>query len=608
MNKAILMTVSAMMLLSAIPMAAGTVAVESGRNTNMDEQELSTLQGSLTAPSDLAPLEIAKKFLDENWNLFTSDKSDIDNLRVLQIKESLTANHVRFYQTYAGYGVMDSQISVHILKDGVVQMVHNELKDVKNAATEPAISGDVAVSIAKLDIGFIEALAYAEEFSGLAVVPDNGGTLVWVVFAPAISPLGAWMVYVDAVTGAIIEKKDVARYLDIPGTVFPTNPLVLSKDPKFRDNQFGIDDPVFEPMYKEVTIKEVDGTLVAAGFLSGPYVNILDKFEYAVDGAINFDYTRQDPRFEGVETYWAIDESQRYIQSLGFMESFNKPMAVGVRAMPGVINGMCVHVGAAAALLGLPEPPITELLLLGWHGTATTLPGVPLIGDCQMFGFVDLAEDPEGTLHEYGHAVLGDAGFTSGTAEGGAIHEGFADWWGNICLANNSGGFGDCYVGEWFASYICPQDNETTPPYLRKMISNKTVEDMIGEVHADGEIWSSPLFEMWQEMGRENATKLVLESMQFYPSAGGFTDCASGILQADMNLNNGSHGYFLKKTFDKRNITDYTIPDGMSILPPVVETEKQQSIEAEKKTPGFEFTALVGIVALAMFFLSRKKR
>ena len=599
-------TLAAMLLMGlmlALPVGAMMEKTGDGAITALERKESAhvyTISGALTAPSDGNPVDIASKFLTQDYERLAGRKVDVSELRILMVKESLTANHVRFYQTYAGYGVMDGQISVHIRKDGVVQMVHNELKDVDAELDKVLITKNVALQIAKIAVNAVEYLPYLpRDHARLVMLSENGGKLAWQAFVPALEPLGAWAVYVDAATGAILKAEDVASYMDVPAKVFLENPVVLSKDPNFRDGPAGMDDETFTKMLSDVVLKDVDDTLVLVGHLSGPYIFIMDKLEYCVDGVINFDYTRQDPRFEGVMCYYDVDSSQRYIQSFGFTDMFKKPISVGARGLPGVINGVCIHGG----MLGLPDP-FTEILLLGWHGVA--VPGATGV----MLGLADAGEDPCVILHEYGHAILGDAGFSSGAAEGGAVHEGFADWWAAVNTAPYSNGTWDNFIGEWFSSYVEEPKKEGEPPAIRNMDNNKTVDDMEGEVHADGEIWSGPLWELWQHMGRENASRLVLESIHFYPSTGGFVECADAILQADVNLNNGTNGYFLLKAFEKRHITDLTIPEGLKTSPPAPPVEEKQEAPPEQKKfiPGFEIAAAVALLgAVTVLKLRRRK-
>ncbi|MDD5502363.1 MAG: M36 family metallopeptidase [Candidatus Thermoplasmatota archaeon] len=606
----------AIMMVSAIPMADGFMEKSGGSGTadSVVDWNTLTVQGLLTQPSSAAPIDIATKYLNDNWQTFADSKADIESLRYTMSTKSITANHVFFQQTYRGYEVIGGTVSVHIRNDGVVQIVHSNIRNVYAELNAPILTEPLAIASAKIAIGFVQPLLtqipYSGEAAFLKVLPIDGGRLVWEATVPALNPLGVWAVYIDASTSEIIEKKDTAKYMEIPGKVFLANPVVLSKDRNFKDNPAQLNTG-FENMYSDVVLRDLDETLVAAGILSGKYVNIVDKCEAGVGGVLNFDYTRDQPQFENVMAYYGVEESQMYAQSLGFKDLFQRPMTIVVKGLPGIANGM------SATIPGVPEP-YNQMLLIGWHAVCTTQPaggvedpvlGLVQVGGFQTDGFLDATEDPEVVIHEYGHALLSSVGFSSGGDEAAAIHEGFGDWWSGICQNPGSNGTWDNFVGEWFTSYLYPPKNDTVPPALRNMDNNYTYDNYSSDLncHWTGQIWSGPLWDIWQEMGRDNASRLIVEAIHFFGSCSSFDECASAVLQADVNLNNGTNGYFLVKTFENRNFT-LTIPPGLNTTAPGA-AEKQQSVETVKKTPGFEAVAILGAIALvsAAFAARRKK-
>jgi hypothetical protein len=89
------------------------------------------------------------------------------------------------------------------------------------------------------------------------------------------------------------------------------------------------------------------------------------------------------------------------------------------------------------------------------------------------------------------------------TAEGGAMGEGFGDYWAATVGAQQSNGFQDTCVADWDAvSY-----SRAVPPCLRRMDAAKHYpENIVNEVHADGEMWSATLWRIrgarWASSGR----------------------------------------------------------------------------------------------------------
>lgn len=76
--------------------------------------------------------------------------------------------------------------------------------------------------------------------------------------------------------------------------------------------------------------------------------------------------------------------------------------------------------------------------------------------------------------------------------------------------------------------------------------------DAIGEVHADGEIWSQPLYELANAMGRDAVTKIILQSHWSLTPNASFNDGARAIKQADKLLNRGKNGKLIDRIFNAR--------------------------------------------------------
>jgi hypothetical protein len=93
-------------------------------------------------------------------------------------------------------------------------------------------------------------------------------------------------------------------------------------------------------------------------------------------------------------------------------------------------------------------------------------------------------------------------------------------------------------VGSWDAvSY-----SSANPPNLRRVDSQKKFpDDMEGEEHADGEIWSACLWELRTALGGKKADQLVLAHHFLIPPTATFRDAAEALVTADQNLNQGQN-------------------------------------------------------------------
>ena len=123
-------------------------------------------------------------------------------------------------------------------------------------------------------------------------------------------------------------------------------------------------------------------------------------------------------------------------------------------------------------------------------------------------GGVDDAEDAEIIAHEYGHAIQDDQVPGWGEShEGGSMGEAFGDYLAASFFADLKPQILGPTLGNWDAVSYSGDE----PPCLRRLDSNKKYpKDIVGEVHADGEIWSACLWELRAALGRNTSDKLII--------------------------------------------------------------------------------------------------
>ena len=198
--------------------------------------------------------------------------------------------------------------------------------------------------------------------------------------------------------------------------------------------------------------------------------------------------------------YYYIDLAERYIQSLGFTNINNRQQVFSVDRLRDDNSFYS---------------PSNRRITYGTGG-------------------VDDAEDAEVILHEYGHSIQDNQkpGFGS-SAEAGAMGEGFGDYWGGSVNAQLSGGFQDLCVADWDATSYS-SDN---PPCLRRLDSAKHYpQDVVGEVHADGEIWSAALWQIRGSVGAAKADKLILQHHFLLTTGASFNQAANALVTAAKSL------------------------------------------------------------------------
>jgi hypothetical protein len=264
------------------------------------------------------------------------------------------------------------------------------------------------------------------------------------------------------------------------GLVFYPNPVQQLGLQNLTDDK-DADSAVFGPAYRQVTLTDLDGS----GTLTGRYVVVKSatgKAATAVNGAFPA-YHRDQDQFEQVMGYFWVTTSQRYLQQLGFGTTLRP---VNQRQIELRID----QFGGDNSFFRDDKANIT----LGKGG-------------------VDDGEDAEVIVHEYGHSVQDGqvAGFGT-TLESGAIGEAFGDY---LAVAVTSWASGaptltpEACVADWDSvSYTV-----RTPHCLRRLDGTKHYpEDLRGEVHADGEIWSRALWDIRGALGDTRASTVIVEA------------------------------------------------------------------------------------------------
>jgi len=166
-------------------------------------------------------------------------------------------------------------------------------------------------------------------------------------------------------------------------------------------------------------------------------------------------------------------------------------------------------------------------------------------------GGVDDAEDAEVIWHEYGHAIQDDVVPGFGESEqAGAIGEGFGDYWAVTNSVPVSKGFELPCVMDWDATSYTTDE----PHCLRRTDTGKTTDDIDGEVHDDGEIWSNALWDIHQALGRAKANKLILEATFFYDPDTSFAAAAQDTVQAARLLYGNAAAQTVTDAFKARKI------------------------------------------------------
>ena len=472
-------------------------------------------------------------------------------LRLVDQREGIAFAHSRYQQYVNGLPVEGALVTEHVDKrtDAVVSVTDRSAELPPTLAVQASVETKQAVQIAKQRVGLVTPRGDVN--SQLVYLPlDSELRLAWKIVLPALEPLGDWLVHVDALDGKVLKTQDLIRYeCTIPppspgGCVFDHNPVVEQCSWDGLADNGDADSPLLTALRVGVELLGLQTSGNPLGQLIGEYVDLTApgiSGAYLPAGVCQepsfvYDTTRSDDCFEEVTAYYHVDAVQRKAQALGFTGAkaiYDSPIPVHAHYMPD----------ANAFYSGFDK---------GLH-----------FGD----GGVDAAEDGDVIVHEYGHALLDDQVPNMWTPEGGAVHEGFADVLAALIFLEH-----DCdeaCMGEWYGAEFqsCVRRVDGTKHYP---------EDMTGEEHADGEIWSGAMWAVFQALGGDTAARdkvltLILEGNFFLDPSSGLRDAASAVLAADEGLYGGADVPIIEPIFESRGL----------IVPPALNDDFDDAIPVE---------------------------
>jgi hypothetical protein len=288
-------------------------------------------------------------------------------------------------------------------------------------------------------------------------------------------------------------------------------------------DQTDADYPALGPAYHRRTLTDLD----ASGTLTGAYVRVKSATgaPARAEGGAFPAYHRDADQFEQVMGYYWVTTAQHYLQSLGF----------GSTLRP--VNQRQIE-------LRVDQSPTDNSFFRPDKANIT-------VGK----GGVDDAEDAEVVVHEYGHSVQDGQVTGFGTnLESGAIGEAFGDY---LAVAVTSWATGvptrtpEACVADWDSTSY----TRTVPHCLRRLDGTKTYpDDVVGEVHADGEIWSRALWDIRSALGDTKASTLIVEAQFAFSPDTSFRAAAQATVAAAQRLYGNATAKTVTKAFQARGI------------------------------------------------------
>lgn len=279
-------------------------------------------------------------------------------------------------------------------------------------------------------------------------------------------------------------------------------------------DQKDADYAALQPAYEVVTLTNLDGS----GYLRGDYADVCGTKSCAFSSDGTYLYGRDHTWFEQVMAYYAVTQSELYVQSLGFTNVNDEPQVVRADQYGGDNSFY---------------DPKKDTITVGKGG-------------------VDDGEDLEVIWHELGHAIQDDQvpGFGVGH-DSNSIGEGFGDYWAFTMSEPVSGGFDPACIADWDSVSYTLGD---AVHCLRRVDLDLTVDDQTGRIHHDGQIWSRALYDLHTALGRETADRIILQAQFDFGVDPSFAEAAQATVDTAESI--AGHGAAIKveKAFEDRGI------------------------------------------------------
>ncbi|MCA9617585.1 MAG: hypothetical protein KC731_01100 [Myxococcales bacterium] len=403
---------------------------------------------------------------------------------------------LRYTQRHAGLPVYGGQVAARIGRSGALEGLMLRVARGLAVDTTPGVAAEIATALAGARLG----LSTAGAKTALVVLPDGrGGKLVWQV--DLRDRLGGRRALVDAASGELVLVTTLGA--DALGRVYPISPAVT---PTFADVEL-VELDVATPQH----LNGWNGHLVVTNYVSGNSQSGY-QLEQTVEPNSGADFLYDPP-------VSATDPSDPFAQVMVFYhltrmrDFFSDTLALDMSASSWAIT--------AAVNLQEDGSPLDNAFFSPM-GVSGTFAAPNLIGIGQGTQ-VDFALDSDVFNHEFTHYVSGNAvGYNGGQTHAdsyglspfsGSLDEGLSDYF--ACTVND-----DPLLGEAVGISRDLTDTSKTCP-----------NDMVGEVHADGEIIGSFTWQLRTLLGAASADQLVWGAMSMLPFGASFGDFGRAIQQ-----------------------------------------------------------------------------
>jgi Zn-dependent metalloprotease len=429
--------------------------------------------------------DAARAYLSEHKEILAG--IDIDSLVPLDSRQIGSRAYVRLQQQIDGIPIRGANIILRIGAANTVTTVQSRL------APRLIVQG-------KWKLNAAEAASRATSTMRPNATPrteqlflrrNSRAIPVWRVLFRSGNPAGDWEILVSADDGSIISRKDLRIGAHALGNAYPKNPVTGEVERVTLEN-LASDTHLTSEQTKVFTYFPALHAQVAPGTVVQGATRQNDNFLYGTD----------DARFSEVQLYYGMETANARFQSLGFW-GFDAPLP-GVVLFQDYDEEQKRFVGADNAFFS----PIG----FGDHGG--------------MFFYLtsrqgDTSLDTDVIYHEYSHAVINELVGSDQSEEFKALNEGSADYFSSSFLD-------DPVMAEYAARIFNARSG-----FLRRTDnSNRWPYNVVGESHADGNIWSGALWDVRSRLGAGAADEIAINALAMLTPDAEFFDAATAAITA----------------------------------------------------------------------------
>ncbi len=470
------------------------------------------------------------------------------------VRKGLAGETLRFQQMLNEVPIYDSEIVVNFAKGNEVAYSSNNYDaTIANIDTNPTITNAAAILISNSALNFKGAITH-QDCKLCIIKKDQNTLLVYRVVTTTFDMTGSWEVMINAKTGSVISKTDVAVYhhkkgkkekskkitlgskVASPNSFVTGTAMVYSPDPlsqahvayagNYLDNNDATNTDL-DAARTLVTLPEIES---AAGVykLKSSYVEIQD-LEAPSKGLFtqsspDFLFNRENDAFEAANAFYNLDKSLRYINTT----------------------------------LGIPCVPLTNSGVLffdpsGDNGADNSYytGGTLVFGE----GGVDDAEDADVILHEMGHGIHDwITGGHSSSSTG--LGEGSGDYW----AVSYSRSLNQWTAAEPAFNWVFSWDGHNEWWSGRVTNYTRTYPQTVTtytEIHTYGQIWATALMKIYDVIGKTKTDKAFIEGLALTNSTTNQKTAAVAVRQAAINMNYPCAD--IQTMTDKFNAAGYTM-------------------------------------------------